>query len=148
MAGTAAGTASKYKNYMQDLQMIFISVLLAAPLVFFFASIILFGISKLFKIDKARFSYSMLIVFLIGLSSTLIKFLFSYFGSGASSLFSSLAALLVSFYIFYKLFEHYYKIDWKKSLYMYLLYLAGMAVIAVLIVVSIIFSFPWQSNPT
>lgn len=128
--------------------MILISVLLFIPLGFILASALLFGISRLFKIDKVKFVHSMLVVFLVGLTSTVIKGLFSFVDGDTSSALSSLVALLVSYYVFHKLLEYFYKIDWKKSLSMYLVYLVGMAVIAVVVVIGVILSVPWVSNPT
>jgi len=119
---------------------------------FFIHSIILFNLTKLFKIKQVRFSYSILIVSAIVVTSFLVALLDFLLSPITSSqiltLMIRVSSPVLAFAVFYFLNNKFYNIDWKKALLMFLLYIGAILVVTILMVILLVLFFPWASNPT
>ena len=104
---------------------LFIISILAIFIVFFFllSALILFGLSKLFKIENATYKSSIKILLFCGIVNLLISGFFTGLKMGAvinSSFLFVLVIELTTFFVFYYFFKKYHQSNLKKSLGIYI----------------------------
>lgn len=102
--------------------MLFIFFLLTIIIIIFLVSaLILFGLTKLFKVQNATYKNSMKILLFFSIVSILVEQIFIVFKSLIDlNLLFVLIEISITFFVFHYLFKRYYQNIWKKSLCIYI----------------------------
>jgi len=115
------------------LNIICASILLLVVASFFISSLILWWLSKMFKVNNFTFRSSMKVILLYLIFAFVIAAFFSLVNLG---ILSEILSLIISFFIFYYLLKK-YQAGWQKALGIYICLSIINVIIAVIIVVVI-----------
>jgi signal peptidase I len=96
--------------------------------------LLLWGVSRLFKISNAAFGKSILVSLLAGIATALCNFIFALIGLG---ILGYLLALVIGFLVLYYFYKKYYSVSVRKSIGVYVVNIVIAVVIALVIVLPI-----------
>lgn len=101
--------------------LIFFFLTIIAIAFFLVNALILFGLTKLFKIQNATYKNSIKILLFFSVAGFLIEGIFAVFKSliDLNFLFAIVTGIII-FFIFHYFFKRYYQINWKKSFGIYI----------------------------
>lgn len=90
-----------------------------AIIIFLFSSLILLGLTKLFKLQNATYKKTIKILLFFSVISFLINAIFEIFKLNFNFLFFCIYGIII-FFVFHYFFKKYYQTSWKKSLIIYI----------------------------
>lgn len=117
-----------------DIVILGIIILLLIIIGYSLSAAVLTGLLKIFKIEKADFKKSLVIVFFSGLAGLIADAILKSIGLGEISNF--LIAVIL-FAVFYYLLKKYYSVDWKKALGIYVAFSIITIILSFLIVLPV-----------
>lgn len=118
--------------------LIFFLLTIIAIAFFLVSALILFELTKLFKVQGATYKNSIKILLFFGVVSFLIEAFFAIFEPLISLNFlSAIIAGIIIFFVFHYFFKRYYQSSWKKSLGIYITFFVLITILSLAVAMPI-----------